>query len=96
MASVPGVNKWTRRSRLPAPEMGRTRASLRAFRTWHPAKLQNPLPFRSIERARQAFPFGVIDLWNTLPRDFFGRDFDIKYMQGFKVGVHRFLSEHIQ
>ena len=52
---------------LPLPDMGRTRASLRAHREWHPAKLQNPLPPRSTIRASTAFPFGVLDKWNNLP-----------------------------
>ena len=61
-------------------------------KTWHAHKFENTLPVRSLDNARRAFPYGVIDDWNSLPAWFFGTGFDLKHMQRFKVRVHEFLG----
>ena len=78
--------------RLPCPPVGSTRASRAARAAWHPYKFLQPLHYRSLDNALRAFPFGVIDLWNSLPAWFFDNGFDFKYLQTFKVRVHKFLG----
>ena len=78
--------------RMPRPPVGSTRASRAAYASWHPYKFVQPLPYKSLDNALHAFPFGVIDLWNTLPAWFFDKGFDLKYLQTFKVRVHKFLG----
>ena len=78
--------------RLPRPPMGRTRASRAAYETWHPHKFEQPLPHKSLDNALRAFPFGVIDLWNSLPSWFFDSGFNLAHLQTFKVRVHKFLG----
>ena len=74
------------------PPAGRTRASKLAYDTWHEHKFENILPPRSLDNARRAFPFGVIEDWNALPAWFFDGGFDYHHLQTFKVRVHQFLG----
>ena len=53
--------------RLSQPPAGKTRGSQLAHASWHVNKFENVLPLRSLAHARRAFPFGVIDAWNSLP-----------------------------
>ena len=78
--------------RLPCPPVGSTRASRAARAAWHPYKFVQPLHCRSLDNALRAFPFGVIDLWNSLPAWFFDNGFDLKYLQTFKDRVHKLLG----
>ena len=78
--------------RLPRPPLGRTRASRAEYESWHPHKFAQPLDYRSIDYALRAFPFGIIDTWNSLPAWFFDAGFDLKNLQTFKVRVHKFLG----
>ena len=78
--------------RLVQPPLGRTRAGRQARVTWHANKFANPLPARSLDNARRAFPYGVIDDWNSLPEWFFDNGFDFAHLQSFKVRVHQHLG----
>ena len=77
---------------LPRPAQGRTRASKLAHDTWHAHKLSNILPLRSLDNARRAFPFCVIDDWNSLPAWFFDDGISFDHLQTFKTRVHQFLG----
>ena len=78
--------------RAPRPPVGMTRASKLAHATWHEHKLQNVLPVRSLDSARRAFPYCIIDDWNSLPAWFFDNGFALKHLQALKVRVHKFLG----
>ena len=78
--------------RLAQPVLGRTRASQLAHNTWHANKLANTFPVHSLDNARRAFPYAIIEDWNSLPAWFFDNGFDLKHMQTFKVRVHEHLG----
>ena len=82
--------------RMPQAARGRTRASIDAHQKWHGAMLSNPLPLRSTDNARRAFPYGILKDWNQLPADFFSDEFRLENVPKFKSKVNQFLKQPSQ
>ena len=66
------------------------RARPRTSRGLHLAQRKVMPP--SQQSARRAFPYCIIDDWNSLPAWFFDDGFALKHLQAFKVRVHKFLG----
>ena len=81
-------------ARLQLPRRPITRRQVQTC-SGHGFLLSNPLPIGAADRIRRAFPFCIINDWNSLPPVLFDGGIKLKAIQRFKEIVHMELRKKI-
>ena len=79
-------------SLLPPPaERATNPRTRRQLQEAHPFKLQLNLPARSLDAILKSFPYGLIRVWNSLPRTILAEAPQPSRLQSFKLNVYKHL-----
>jgi len=74
------------------PTHPRTRRQHRAY-SGHEYQLRDTLPARCPDLLKRAFPYCVVEKWNTIPTDVLGGPPRRKHLQGFKSRLWKYLNK---